>query len=89
MCCGEQGRFSIWSPGTAVLTSAGLKTQWVHPFSVHEQPEGTVNLGLQIDGYSLHSECKHFTETEQDQSSGRAESGGLHSPSKVIAMTNV
>lgn len=54
----------MWSPGTAVLTSAGLKTRWVSPSSMHEGPEGTVNLGLQIDGYSLHSECKHFTETE-------------------------
>ena len=54
----------MWSPGTAVLTSAGLKTRWVSPCSMREGPEGIVNLGLQIDGCSLHSECKHFTETE-------------------------
>lgn len=54
----------MWSPGTAVLTSTGLKIRWVSPFSMHEGLEGTVNLGLQIDGYSPHSECKHFAETE-------------------------
>jgi len=35
---------------------------WVSPFSMCEGPAGTVNLGLQIDCYSLRCECKHFTE---------------------------
>lgn len=66
LCCGEQGRFSLWSAGTAVLRSVDWKMRWVSPFTTREGPGGTVNLGLQRDGYNLHSECKHFTETEHN-----------------------
>lgn len=31
---------------------------------MHEVPEAAINLGLQIDGYTLDSDCKHFTATE-------------------------
>lgn len=48
----------MWSPGTAILTNAGLETMSVRHFSPCE------GLGVQIDGCSLHWECEQFRETE-------------------------